>query len=150
SERHSFDLRIWKSLRRIVHERAIDIVHAHEYKTDLLAWLLARFAGVIALATVHGWTGHSTRERWLYYPADKRVLARFPKLIAVSSEISHELVREGTDPNRITTILNGIDHRAFVRERSREPLVRGALALGSDSFVIGSVGRLEPQKRFDL
>src|SRR5215475_11024100 len=150
TERHSFDLRLWKSLRRIVRERAIDIVHAHEYKTDLLAWLLARSTGVIALATVHGWTGHSMRERRLYYPADKRVLARFPKLIAVSSEIRRELVLNGAHPDRIATILNGIDHRAFVRQRPRGPVVRGALALGSDAFVIGSVGRLEPQKRFDL
>src|SRR5450759_4513640 len=41
SERHSFDPAIWGALRRLVHERQIDIVHAHDYKTDLLAWALA-------------------------------------------------------------------------------------------------------------
>ena len=42
-ERHSFDPAIWPALRNLVRSRRIDVVHAHEYKTDLLALLLARF-----------------------------------------------------------------------------------------------------------
>jgi glycosyltransferase involved in cell wall biosynthesis len=150
SERHSFDWRIWPALRRLVSERSIDIVHAHEYKSDLLALALGRSTGVIPLATVHGWTGHSLRERWLYYPCDKRVLARYPRLIAVSTDIRNELVRHGAEPSRITTVLNGIDHQQFVRDRSREAEARRALGLAPEDIVIGAVGRLEPQKRFDL
>ena len=41
--------------------RAADrLVHAHDYKTNLLALLLSQPTGVAALSTVHGWTGHST------------------------------------------------------------------------------------------
>jgi glycosyltransferase involved in cell wall biosynthesis len=149
-ERHSFDLSIWKTLRQLVRTRRIDIVHAHEYKTDLLALMLARFEGIAALSTVHGWTGHSPRERWLYYPFDKRLLARFPRLIAVSSDIRRELVRWGARDDRICTVPNGIDHRVFKRDRSREADVRRRLGLPPEAFVIGAVGRLEPQKRFDL
>src|SRR5579872_6172619 len=36
-ERHSFDPSVWPALRKLVRERRIDIVHAHEYKSDLLA-----------------------------------------------------------------------------------------------------------------
>src|SRR4029077_11564947 len=73
-ERNSFDWRIWRSLRTLVRERQIDIVHAHEYKTDFLTLLLSKFEAVTALSTVHGWTGHSSREDWVYYPLDKRLL----------------------------------------------------------------------------
>jgi hypothetical protein len=73
-ESHSFDPTIFSRLRRLVREREIDIVHAHDYKTNVLAWLLSRFEAIIPLSTVHGWTGHSARERWVYYPLDKRVL----------------------------------------------------------------------------
>lgn len=149
-ERHSFDPSIWSQLRRIVQERAIDIVHAHDYKTNLLAWLLSKVLPVTPLSTVHGWTGHSQREAWLYYPADKRVLARFPRLVAVSSDIRNELIRHGARPERVATILNGIDHRAFRRDRSRGPAIRSSLGLGPQDCVIGAVGRAEPQKRFDL
>jgi len=149
-ERHSFDPSIWGALRTLVRTRRIDIVHAHEYKTDFLASLLARFTGVSALATVHGWTGHTLRERWFYYPTDKFLLARFPRLIAVSSDIRNELVRAGASPNRISTIVNGIDHRVFQRDRGREQQIRQKLGIATSDLMIGTVGRLEPQKRFDL
>ena len=149
-ERHSLDPSVWFELRDLVRDRHIDVVHAHDYKTDLLAWLLGRVTGVSTLSTVHGWTGHSTRERLGYYPADKWVLARFPRLIAVSSDIRNELVKHGADPSRITTVLNGIDHRRCRRDRTRETEVRAALGLAAGNVVIGAVGRLEPQKRFDL
>jgi glycosyltransferase involved in cell wall biosynthesis len=149
-EKHSFDTGIWPQLIRLIREREIDLVHAHEYKTNLLALLLSRFAGVKALSTVHGWTGHSFKERWIYYPADKRVLARFPRLVAVSGEIARELIRCGADPARVTTVVNGIDHRKFYRDASRVAGARSALGAKDDDIVIGAVGRLEPQKRFDL
>jgi glycosyltransferase involved in cell wall biosynthesis len=149
-ERHSFDVSIWSALRTLVRERQIDIVHAHEYKTDLLAWLLAKVEPVIALATAHGWTGHSARERSFYYPLDKRLLARFPRVIAVSDDIREELLRHGAAPQRVTTVLNGIDHEAFHRHRAREAAVRRELGIEAGHFVVGAVGRLEPQKRFDL
>lgn len=149
-ERHSFDPTVWPKLRRLIEARQIDLVHAHDYKTDILALLLAKATGVAALSTVHGWTGHSTRERLCYYPADKKVLSRFSRLIAVSSEIGRELTRYGAEPSRITTVLNGIDPRQFRRDPSRVPAARAALGLGADDIAIGAVGRLEPQKRFDL
>ena len=149
-ERHSMDVSVWPALRRLVRDRQIDIVHSHEYKTDLLAFLLSRWDGVRILATVHGWTGHTLKERRLYYPADKRLLARFPRLVAVSSEIKRELVRHGATPELITVVLNGIDHRAFCRDRSRESQCRSMWNLHPGDLVLGAVGRLEPQKRFDV
>ncbi len=149
-ERHSLDPRVWPALRALVRERDIDIVHAHEYKTDVLAWLLGRTERVIPLATVHGWTGHSWRERRVYYPLDKRVLAGFPHLIAVSGEIRSQLIQSGARPERVTTILNAIDPKLFRRQRDGGPAMRRALGLPATAFVIGAVGRLEPQKRFDL
>jgi glycosyltransferase involved in cell wall biosynthesis len=148
-ERHPLDTGVIQALRRLVREREIDIVHAHEYKTDGLAWMLARAEKVIPLATVHGWTGHSRRERWLYYPLDKRILARFPRLIAVSGEIRRELLRRGVRPERVTTILNGIDPGAFRRDPARGPAMRQSLGFAPGDVVLGTVGRLEPQKRFD-
>jgi glycosyltransferase involved in cell wall biosynthesis len=149
-ERHSMDPAIWPALRRLVRDRRIDIVHSHEYKTDLLAWLLSRTDSVVSLATVHGWSGNSSRERLLYYPADKRLLSRFPRVIAVSSRIREELERAGADPQRITVLLNGIDPDHFRRDRSRIGSMKQAFGVGVGETVIGAVGRLEAEKRFDL
>jgi glycosyltransferase involved in cell wall biosynthesis len=149
-QRGPFDLRVLAAVRRLVRERGIQIVHAHDYKTDLLALVLARQVGVIPLATAHGWTGHTRRERWLYYPLDRRLLARFPRLIAVSGQIRDELVRAGAAPDQVQIILNGIDHIAFRRDPGRRHSARDRLGLADGEWAIGAVGRLAPQKRFDI
>lgn len=149
-ERHSFDPSIFAAVRALIRERRIDIVHGHEYKTDLLALLLARTERVMLVATAHGWTGHSLRERAIYYPADRWLLARFPFVIAVSEQIRGTLIESGCRPERVRTVLNGIDPSAFRRDPARDRLVRTSLNIPTTSPVLGSVGRLEPQKRFDL
>jgi glycosyltransferase involved in cell wall biosynthesis len=148
-EHGRFDRAVLGQLRRLVRERKIDIVHAHDYKTDLLALFLARLESVIPLTTAHGWTGHSPIERRLYYPADKLLMRAFPKVIAVSSEIRGTLLRWGCRPERVQVVLNGIDHETFRRQPGRGLAARQAFNLPADAIVLGSVGRLEPQKRFD-
>lgn len=147
-ERHSFDPRIWPQLRDLVTSRGIDIVHAHDYKTDLLAWMLGRSTAVIPMATAHGWTGHSARERYLYYPADRRILSRLSHVVAVSSDIRQRLLASGAAPDRVTVVLNAIDPVRFVRDRSRQPAARARFGIDPDQRVLGAVGRLEPQKDF--
>jgi glycosyltransferase involved in cell wall biosynthesis len=150
TERHSYDTAAWQHVFSLVRAREIHIVHAHDYKTNLMAFAASRRTQATALSTVHGWTGQSFRERRVYYPLDKRVLARFPRLVAVSGEIKRELIRHGASDGKVTVLLNGIDSHLYCRNPSRRSAVRAALGLGSDDVVIGAVGRLERQKRFDL
>lgn len=147
-ERHSFDRSIWPKLKALVRERQIDIVHAHDYKTDLLAWLLGRSLGIVPMATAHGWTGHSRKERVLYYPGDRWLLARLPRVVAVSSDIRHRLLQAGAPPGNVSVVLNAIDPTMFKRDPQMEAGARLRFGLAPDSLVIGAVGRLEPQKDF--
>jgi glycosyltransferase involved in cell wall biosynthesis len=149
-ERHSFDPSILRSLKDLVRDKQIAIVHAHDYKSMLLALLLRSSARVIPLLTEHGWTGNSARERYVYYPLAKRIARWFPRVIAVSSEIKDELVHRGTPAERVTVLLNGIDPVTFRRTDREREAVRSSLGYSKDAIVIGAVGRLERQKRFDL
>jgi glycosyltransferase involved in cell wall biosynthesis len=148
-ERHSFDPGVWPQLTRLVRERRIDIVHAHDYKSDFIAWLLARSTSIIPMATVHGWIRNSWREK-VYYGLDTRLLKRFPAVVTVSGPIRETLLKRGAAPERVHRIPNGIDQQAFRRVASRREEIRGALGIGDNDFVLGAVGRLEPEKRFDL
>jgi glycosyltransferase involved in cell wall biosynthesis len=67
----------------------------------------------------------------------------------VSTDIRDALTRAGARPERIDVVLNGIDAAGWRRDRSREPAARAALGVTGDDVVVGAVGRLEPQKRFD-
>jgi glycosyltransferase involved in cell wall biosynthesis len=148
-EKHSFDRGIWPSLRRIVRERSIDIVHTHEYKTDLLGLLLARADGVAPMATVHGWIANSGRERF-YQKVDRRLLAWYPLVVAVSEKIRATLITYGASPDRVRCLPNGVDPSRFARRVESPSAARLALGLPGDTTVIGSIGRLGPEKRFDV
>jgi len=148
-ERHSFDWSVWPALRRLVRARGIDLVHAHEHKTALLALLLARVEPVVPLATAHGWSGLSLKER-AYYVVERRLLARYPLVIAVSEPIRQALITCGAEPSRVRRIPNGIDHTAFRRSPGVRERMRKALGIAPGRPVLGAVGRLEPVKRFDL
>jgi glycosyltransferase involved in cell wall biosynthesis len=148
-ERFSWDPKIWFSLRRLARYQNFDLIHSHEYKSDMLALLLAKSQGAVPLATVHGWTGSSRREK-LYYAFDKLILKWFPKLIAVSDQIRQTLLNAGVKEDRIQTVLNGIDPYKFHRDKSRQKTLRASMNIGNHETAIGAVGRLEPQKRFDI
>ena len=149
SERHSIDPSIWRALRTLIRERGIDIVHAHDYKTDLLAWALARVEPVVALSTAHGWSRSSVREL-AYYFADKLLLARYPLVIAVSEPIRRTIIAFGARPDRVRRILNAIDPNDFRRVPGVRESVRRDLGLSAGDQVIGTVGRLERVKRLDV
>src|SRR5690606_12633455 len=102
------------------------------------------------VATAHGWTGNLWRERAVYYPIDKRLLRRFDAVIGVSAEISQELIRHGVEPSRVSTLLNGVDPQKYLPDRSARASIRRELGLSAGDILIGSVGRVERQKRFDL
>lgn len=150
AQNHGFDRSVFRRVAEVVVNRQIQIVHAHDYKSDLIALWLARKLRVIPLSTAHGFTGHSVRERWVYYPLDRMLLKWFPRVIAVSGELRDTLARAGVCPSRITVIPNGIDSERIRRQPMKTAAARAALGFDADDLVVGSVGRLEPQKRFDL
>lgn len=148
--RGACDTRVWAQLRQLAEALQPQLIHSHEYKSNFYATCLARHLGVPRLATAHGWTGDSWRERAVYYPGDKRLLRYFSGVIAVSDEIRQELIRTGTPAERIRVLLNGVDPEQYRRQSDTRRRVRGELGLSDNHLVLGAVGRVERQKRFDL
>ena len=90
-----FDLTTRGRIKRIIQEFQPDIVHSHDYKASFHSRALAKSCGYRTLATSHGWTGSRFRERRIYYPADKLVLRKFDRVVAVSEDIRQQLIRFG-------------------------------------------------------
>lgn len=129
-----------RRIRRELARQSVDIVHAHRYKENLLAWLCG--GGAIRLATQHGLPESlgGSRQRlkqWLNF----QLLGRtFDRVVAVSSELGGRLNRDWQLPTaRLTVIPNGVTVPA--RDAHREQ---------QRPLVIGSAGRLMPVKDFPL
>ncbi len=71
-------------------------------------------------------------------------------MIAVSGEIRNTLIRAGARPDRVEVVLNGIDETRFRPQPELRAAARERFGLDPGQVVVGSVGRLKPQKRFDL
>jgi glycosyltransferase involved in cell wall biosynthesis len=126
---------------------APDIVHTHGgvwYKASLAA----RLAGVRWIVhTDHGrimpdpW-----RSRWLHRVASRRT----DVIVAVSQPLASYLAaRVVADPSRLVTIVNGVDTGLW-RPCPDTGALRRELALASNVPILGSIGRFQPIKGYDV
>jgi glycosyltransferase involved in cell wall biosynthesis len=141
---HAYDVRMIGQVIDLVRDCQIDIVHAHEVKSDVIAYLAARFHPVPIVTTLHGWIGNSFKDR-LFIKMDKRIVRGFDRVIAVSRRIEEELLGAGVPGKKLRML-----HNAIVLERYRRTGRCGVLAeaIGRpvEGPVIASIGRLSPEK----
>jgi glycosyltransferase involved in cell wall biosynthesis len=147
-ERTGVDPRtLWRLLRQ-VREFRPDILHAHDYKTDILAVLLGRWCGARTLTTLHGYVSRGGRLE-IYYRLGHWALRRMDHVVAVSEDLYQMLPPLGIPEARRSLVPNAIDVVQFARRRSTRE-AREALGMDPARLVVGAVGRLAPEKGFDL
>jgi glycosyltransferase involved in cell wall biosynthesis len=131
-------------LARRIRAEGIRLVHAHDFKTDLVAAIAARLARVPVITTVHGYIAITGKSR-LYRRLDLLLLQTMDRVIVVSDAMRRDLGARGISPSRLRVVRNciAIDAYAFGR-RSRT--VRSAEGLAEDDLVVGHVGRLSAEK----
>lgn len=141
---HAYDLRMIGRVIEVVKALQIDIVHAHEVKSDFIAYLAALFHPVPIVTTLHGWIGNSFKQR-LFAKMDRRIVRGFDRVIAVSRRIEEELLAAGVPGEKVRMV-----HNAIVVERYRRTGRGGILSevIGRPIAgpVIASLGRLSPEK----
>ncbi len=139
---------LWPSgLARQVREIAPDVVHTHSgvwYKVSLAArWARAR-------RLIHTEHGRGKPDPWQARLVDHLASRRTDVVVAVSEVLADQL-RETvvSDPARIRLIHNGVDTERY-QPRADNGIARRELGIPPEVPVIGSVGRLEPIKGYDL
>lgn len=148
ADRGPTDWTVAVELLNLCRRERVAIWHGHDYKSNLLGILLARFWKMALVTTVHGWVHHSGRTP-LYYALDRWCLPRFEKVISVSRDLHESMPRYGVAADRAVLIENGIDAEQY---RRTLPLAEAKARLGvpAGRHVVGTVGRLSPEKGFDL
>lgn len=145
-----FDFSMIRKTIKICRERKIDIWHGHDYKTNLLGWIVSKFHKMRLITTAHGWVDYSGRLP-TYYKYEKRwILPRYEKVICVSETVMEQAIAGGTPKAKCVLIENAIDHEQFSRQRSINQAKHEDFGIPESTLLIGSIGRLSAEKGFDL
>ena len=152
--RGNTDLRALPKLRSLIKAGRYDVVHAHLYRSQIYARPAARLARTPVVVTTEHSIGETHIERrkmsaWvrgLYLASEMFSDAT----IAVSDVVRDRLVRWGVPDQKITVIPNGLDAAALAFDPAGRKATRERFGIRQDAFVIGSLGRLDENKRVGL
>jgi glycosyltransferase involved in cell wall biosynthesis len=147
-DRGPLDWRVFVELLNLCRRERVAVWHGHDYKSNLLGLMLSRFRPMRLVTTLHGWV-HHTRRTPLYYAIDRWCLPRYEQVICVSSDLYEAALACGVPPERCVLVENGIDTDAYRRRLSPEE-ARARAGIPAGRLVVGAVGRLSPEKGFDL
>jgi glycosyltransferase involved in cell wall biosynthesis len=141
-------------LRRIIKDGQYDVVHTHLYRAQVYARPAARLAGVPVVLTTEHSIGETHIER-RKMTRGVRALYLTSELfsdatVAVSDIVKDRLARWGVRGRKITVIPNGVDTDELGFDAEARDRVRAQFGLSPDTYVIGALGRLDPNKRVDL
>jgi glycosyltransferase involved in cell wall biosynthesis len=141
-------------LYRLIRSGGYDVVHAHLYRAQIYARPAARLAGTpVVLTTEHsiGETHIERREMTRSVQALYLASEMFSDAtIAVSDVVRDRLVRWGVSSRKIVVIPNGLDPDAFAFDPAARSRTRAQFGIPEDAFVVGALGRLDPNKRVDM
>jgi glycosyltransferase involved in cell wall biosynthesis len=145
TRRSTWDLRPWPKLARQLRHRRIDVLHSHKFGSNVWGSVVGRLAGVpVIICHEHTWSYAGRPMRRIL---DRHLVARASDaFLAVSSEDARRMVEvEGIDSRDVLVMPNGVSPG-----RRTGADIRGELGIATDAPVIGSVGRLFPQKASQL
>lgn len=147
-ERSGFDPFTLTRLATVMREFRPHLLHAHDYKTNFLSLILGRWFRIPVITTAHG-NVTTGRKLNAYYRLDRWALRRMDHVIAVSSDLWKYLAEIRVPEARRSLIGNAIDTDAC-RRTVPVAQAKAKLGLAPDRLLLGAVGRLQPEKGFDV
>jgi len=141
-------------LHRLIRAGGYDVVHTHLYRSQVYGRPAAWLAGTpVVLSTEHS-IGETHLERRKMTPGVRALYLATERFsdatIAVSQTVRDRMAAWGVRQARITVIPNGVDLGRISFDSAARQSVREQFGLGRDDYVIGVLGRLDPNKQFDL
>jgi glycosyltransferase involved in cell wall biosynthesis/uncharacterized protein (DUF362 family) len=142
------DWRLVRELHRFVRAHRVAVIHAHNPSPHLYGVIVSFLTGIPVVTTTHG---QGYRERWRVRWL-RRMLAARSKAVVFVSEDARRKAREtrALSPARTVIIPNGIDTATFRPPAGGMREARVQLGIPDDAVLIGSVGRLSPEKNYVL
>ncbi|WP_291982193.1 glycosyltransferase [Luteitalea sp.] len=145
SARTGLDPRLLLQVSKLITERRVQIVHSHDYLSDIVARVVSSWLGVATMSTVHGWIENNARSR-LYIKASQWALRGLDHVVAVSEETRNRVLKAGVSEGRLSVIHNAIVEANYRPANFEIGEFRRSAGIGPESVVVGNVGRLSPEK----
>ncbi|MDP5130419.1 MAG: glycosyltransferase, partial [Paraglaciecola sp.] len=136
-----FDLRVVQRLVQLIRRHNITIIHTHGYKSDILGVLAAKWAGIKAICTPHGFENATDKKLQAYMWLGGKAFHWFDWVCPLSPDIMNTLLTQyRVKPHKVKLINNGVDlsevERALAASDSQK----------STKFTIGYIGQLISRK----
>jgi glycosyltransferase involved in cell wall biosynthesis len=152
--RRNTELSALLRLRAIIAEGRYDVVHTHLYRSQIYARPAARLAGTPVVLTTEHSIGDTHIERRKMTSAVRGLYLASELFsdatIAVSDIVKERLIHWGVPARKIAVIPNGLDTAALTFDPAARRRVREHFGISPETYVIGALGRLDPNKRIDL
>lgn len=130
-------------LKRCLTAHKIDVLHTHNYKSDIIGALATRHLNVKLIATAHGFTDINHKVS-VYEKIDRMFLKKFfDGVVVVSDSVMPDF------PQKMV-IQNGIDVKRFQQTQKSRMEIRRQYGIQDDEIVIGTVARLSIEKNQKL
>ena len=148
----SQDFKSILTVRKLIKKYKPDIIYCHSSKAGAVGRIAATGLKKRVLYNAHGWSfnmkGSSTRKIKIYEIVERVLAKRTDKIICISeyertSALEHKICKS----DKLVVINNGID---FDEVSAGTPKSRSELGIPESAFVVGTIGRLAPQKAPDM
>ena len=130
-------------------EWGTDVVCCHGYKADVVGLMAARRAQIPVIAMSHGWTAATWKVR-AYEALDRACLRRMDRVVCVSQGQSVKVCRAGVRSDRVAVIRNAVRLERFDHPEPEDRHVLERMFPRAPGRIVGSAGRLSPEKGFGV
>lgn len=148
TERRALDMEVLAQITRWCRANKIDLIHTHDFRSDLYGLVAARRLGIPAVSTCHGWIANDLKGR-IYTTVDKFLLRFFDKVIVVSARMRAHLEDRGMPAGKIALIQNALVVENY-RPQREDRTVRSEWGIPTQHKLVGNIGRLSPEKGQDV
>ena len=155
-DRRTVDWACLKTLEGIIREQRLQIVHTHDDKTLLYAWLLSFL--IPGLKLMHTCHSYAVFERELFPSFMEHLAATLRRklllflmnrhlkpIITVSRDTRQRLLAASIADSDVAVLHNGIDLSRWRPDKGR-PVLRDELAIPPGGLLVGTVARITGEK----
>ena len=142
-KRPGVDASLVLELSSLFFREHVDVVHTHNPQPLFYGALAGRLAGAVVVHTKHGANPDRGRRLWA-----RRATGRLAHAYVAVSPTTANVARANAEcaASRLAVIDNGIDLSRFHPDEAARREVRAELGIPEEARVVGTVGRVAPEK----